>query len=218
METKSPYWVFPAVEQLVTLFYYLVLAALALFAIMSSLKLLNAQTSSFSLGQQEPNYVSVPVAWALPDDKTIATAGEPQLFLTPQKQTGQLQVPIRSVPGLLMSLLELVGLVAAAWMFFLLRQIFRSVQTDSPFRAATARRIATMGLLFLGQTAIELLLKLALWQQTRPYFSQIRLTNQASLSVNIQLDGPWLLGLILLALAQVYRRGIDIQLENELTV
>ncbi len=218
METKSPYWVFPTVAQLVTLFYYLVLAALVLFAIMSSLKLLNAQTASFSLGQQQPNYVSVPVAWAPPDDKTIATTGEPQLFLTPQKHTGQLQVPIRSVPGLLMSLLELVGLVTAAWMFFLLRQIFRSVQTDSPFQAAIARRITTMGLLFLGQTAVELLLKLALWQQTRPYFSQIRLANQASLSVNIQLDGPWLLGLILLALAQVYRRGIEIQLENELTV
>ena len=218
MENKSPYWVFPTVKRLVTLFFYLVLGALVLFAAMSSLKLLNAQTFPFSLGQQQPNYVSVPVAWAPPSDKTIATVGEPRLFLTPQKQTGQLQVPMRSVPGLLMSLLGLVGLVTAAWIFFLLRHIFRSVKTNSPFQAAIARRIATMGLLFLGQTAVELLLKLALWQQTRPYFRQIRLANQALLSVDIQLDGPWLLGLILLALAQVYRRGIEIQLENELTV
>ena len=218
METKSTYWVFPTVKRLVTLFYYLVLVALVLFAAMSSLKLLNAQTFPFLVGQAQPNYVSVPVAWAPPSDKTMVTAGEPHLLLTPQKQTGQLQVPIRSVPGLLMSALGLVSLVTAAWMFFLLRQIFRSVQSDSPFQAAIARRITTMGLLFLGQTVVEVLLKLALWQQTRPYFKQIRLANQATLSVDIQLDGPWLLGLILLALAQVYRRGIEIQLENELTV
>ncbi|GAB3702254.1 hypothetical protein GCM10027592_31460 [Spirosoma flavus] len=218
METNSPYWVFPTVKRLVTLFYYLVLAVLVLFTAINCLKFLNAQTGPFLLGQEQPNYVSVPVAWAPASDKTIATTGQPQLRLTPQKQAGQLQVPIRSVPGLLMSLMGLVGLVTAAWMFFLLRQIFRSVQIQSPFQAAIARRITIMGFLFLGQTAVELLLKLALWYQTRPYFGQIRLTNQASLSVDIQLDGPWLLGLILLALAQVYRRGIELQLENELTV
>ncbi|WP_461080541.1 DUF2975 domain-containing protein [Spirosoma flavus] len=218
METRSSYWVFPTVERLVTLFYYLVLAALIVFAAMSCLKLLQAQTGPFPLNQEQPNYVSVPVAWAPASDKTIATTGQPQLLLTPQKQTGQLQVPIRSIPGLLMSLLGLVGLVTAAWMFFLLRQIFRSVQIQSPFQAAIAQRITIMGFLFLGQTIIEALLKLALWQQTKPYFKQIRLASQASLSVDIQLDGPWLLGLILLALAQVYRRGIELQLENELTV
>ncbi|WP_161597177.1 DUF2975 domain-containing protein [Dyadobacter flavalbus] len=218
METKSPYWVFPAVKRLVTLFYYLVLAALVIFAAMSSLKLLNAQTGPFPLGEGQPNYVSVPVAWAPQSDKTIVTAGEPRLFLTPQKQTGQLQVPIRSGPGLLMSILGLVGLAGALWMFFLLRRIFSSVQADSPFQPAIARRIAAMGFLFLGQTVVELLIKLALWQQTRPYFKQITIASQTSLSVDIQLDSPWLLGLIMLALAQVYRRGIEMQLENELTV
>lgn len=217
METNS-HLVFPTVKGLVTIFYYLMLAVLILFAAKSGLKLLQAQAGPFPLDQEHPNYVSVPVAWAPASDKTIMTTGKPQLFLTPQKQTGQLQVPIRSIPGLLMSLLGIVGLVTATWMFLLLRQIFRSVQIQSPFQAAIARRITTMGFLFLGQTAIEALLKLALWQQTRPYFNHIRLANQASLSVDIQLDGPWLLGLILLALAQVYQRGIELQLENELTV
>ncbi|MFD2937579.1 hypothetical protein, partial [Spirosoma flavum] len=117
MENKSPHWVFPTVKRLVALFYYLMLAVLVLFAAKSCLKLLNAQTAPVPLGQEQPNYVSVPVAWAPASDKTITTVGEPRLFLTPQKQTGQLQVPIRSLPGLLMSLLGLVGLVTAAWMF-----------------------------------------------------------------------------------------------------
>jgi hypothetical protein len=75
-----------------------------------------------------------------------------------------------------------------------------------------------MGLLFLGQTLIELLLKLALWHESKPYFKQVQLDTSTHLSVDVNLEGPWLLGLILLALAQVYRRGIELQLDNELTV
>lgn len=218
METNAPYWIFPTLKRLVVLFYYLMVAVLVLFVAKSCLKLLNTQTTPGPYSQEQPSYVSVPVAWATASDKTMTTTGKSALFLTPQKQTGQLQVPSRSIPGLLMSLLGLVGLVTATWMFFLLRRIFRSVQLQSPFRTLVARGITMMGFLFLGQTVVELLLKMALWYQIRPYFGQIRLASQTSLSLDIQLDGPWLLGLILLALAQVYQRGIELQRENELTV
>ncbi|GAB3895521.1 hypothetical protein GCM10028803_12150 [Larkinella knui] len=225
MKNQSPAWVFPTVKWLVTVFYYFVLVVLVVFTLMCSLKFLGAQTGNFSIkkgdffmGQEPPNYVSVPVAWGPASTKMRPSSGEPQVFLKPQKETGQLQVPVRSTPGILIITLGLVGLGTAVWTFSLLRKIFRTVQTQSPFHPDNARRINTMGLLFLGQTGIELLLKMALWSQTRPYFQQIRLDYQNHLSVDINLDSPWLLGLILLALAQVYRRGIDLQTENELTV
>ena len=225
MEKQSPVWVFPTVKWLVTVFYYFVLVVLVVFTLMCSLKLLGAQTGNFtvknrnfSLGEEPPNYVSVPVAWGPASATMLPSSGEPRVFLKPQKETGQLQVPIRSTPGILIIALGLVGLGTAVWTFFLLRQIFRTVQTQSPFHPDNARRINTMGLLFLGQTLTELALKMALWNQTRPFFQQIRLDYKNFLSVDINLDGPWLLGLILLALAQVYRRGIELQAENELTV
>ncbi|RRB04148.1 DUF2975 domain-containing protein [Larkinella rosea] len=225
MEKQSPVWVFPTVKWLVTVFYYFIVVVLVVFTLMATLKLLDASTGNFSIknrnlsmGEEPPAYVSVPVAWGPANAKMLPSSGEPRIFLKPEKQTGQLQVPIRSTPGILMVLLGTVGLVTAVWTFSLLRKIFRTVQIHSPFHPDNARRITTMGLLFLGQTLIELLLKTVLWSATRPYFQQIRLDYKDYLSVDITLDGPWLLGLILLALAQVYRRGIELQVENELTV
>jgi Protein of unknown function (DUF2975) len=218
MEKQSPGWVFPTVKVLVTLIYYFMLIFLVVYTLMSSVKLFNVQTQRLSSGTEPTGYVSIPVAWGLENTRTILSTDGPPIFLKPQKQTGQLQVPIRSMPGLVMVVLGLVSLVTGAWTFLLLRQIFRTVQTESPFHPDNARRINTMGLLFLGQTLTEILLKMVLWSQTRPYFRQIRLANNSYLSVDVDLDGPWLLGLILLALAQVYRRGIELQTENELTV
>lgn len=218
MEKQSATWVFPTVNVLANLLYYLVLIGLIVFAVMNSLKLLDLQTRRFQPGEEPANYVSVPVAWGPASDKTLPSTGEARVFLKPQKQTGQLQVPIRSTPGLLIVALGFVGLITTVWTFSLLRQIFRNVQTESPFHIDTARRIQQMGLLFVGQTLLEIVLKMALWSQTRPYFGQIRLDYNNFLSIDLNLTGPWLLGLILLALAQVYRRGIELQTESELTI
>ncbi len=218
MEKHAAIWVFPTVKVLANLMYYLVLIGLVVFAVMNSLKLLDLQTKRFQPGEEPANYVSVPVAWGPASAKTVASTGKERVFLKPQKQTGQLQVPIRSTPGLLIVALGLVGLATTVWTFSLLRQIFRNVQTESPFHIDTARRIQQMGLLFVGQTLLEIVLKMALWSQTRPYFGQIRQDYNNFLSIDLNLTGPWLLGLILLALAQVYRRGIELQTESELTI
>jgi hypothetical protein len=218
MDKQSPAWVFPTVKVLVTGLFYLLSLALVVFTLMGSLKLLNLQTRPFSLGEEPANYVSVPIAWGPTDTKTLPSSGEPRVFLKPEKQTGQLQVPIRSTPGILITVLSLVGIATSAWTFLLLRRIFRTVQTKSPFHPDNARRITTMGILFVGQTLVELFLKALLWNQSVPYLHQIRSDYDNYLILDINLEGPWLLGLILLALAQVYRRGIELQTESELTV
>lgn len=218
MEKQSPTWVFPTVKVLVTGLFYFLSLILIVFTLMGSLKLLNLQTKTFSLGEEPANYVSVPVAWVPANAKTLPSSGEPRTYLKPEKQTGQLQVPARSTPGILILALGLVGITTGVWTFLLLRRIFRTVQTQSPFHPDNARRITLMGILFLSQTLIELLLKAVLWNQSVPYLHQIRSDYNNYLSLDIHLAGPWLLGLILLALAQVYRRGIELQTESELTV
>lgn len=223
MEKNSASWVFPVVKGLVSFFYYFMVVALLAFILTCLLKAQGAQLKNISFqtkyvtfGGEPSGYVSVPVAWGPADTKTITDSGQPPVYL--KQQRGQLQVPAFSGPGILVMLFVLVGLITTAWTFGLLRRIFITVQTQSPFHADNARRITTMGLLFLGQTFVEVALKLALVLQTKPVFQQIRSDYQNHFSVDINLDGPWLLGLILLALAQIYQRGIEFQLENELTV
>ncbi|QIP13768.1 DUF2975 domain-containing protein [Spirosoma aureum] len=223
MEKNSASWVFPVVKGLVSFFYYFLVVALLIFILACLLKVQGTQLKNFTfqtkyvtLGKEPAGYVSVPVAWGSDDTKTVTESGQPPIFL--QQKRGQLQVPLLSKPGILVMLLGFVGLITTVWTFGLLRQIFITVQTQSPFQAANARRITTMGFLFLGQTLVEVALKLALVFQTRPFIKQLPSNYQDHISVDMNLDGPWLLGLILLALAQIYRRGIAFQLESELTV
>lgn len=224
MKKDSAFWIFPTVKGLVSISYYFIVAALVFFTLISTLKLLGmqlenvtVQTDYISLGGEASGYVSIPVAWESPDTKMLKSSGQPAIYLKTQQHRGQLQVPILSRAGIVVMLLCLVGLIAAGWTFLLLRRIFTRLRAQSPFRADNARRIETMGVLFLCQTLIEIVLKLALVLESRPFFQQIKL-NQDDLRVDIDLNGPWLLGLILLALAQIYRQGIKFQLENELTV
>ncbi|WP_159471633.1 DUF2975 domain-containing protein [Dyadobacter sp. 3J3] len=221
MKNKSIIWVFPFVKRLVSLLYYFVLTALLLFTLLCGLKLLGIQihnisfqSENVSFGDEPSGYISLPVTFGPISDKTFISSTQPFIYLKPHNLTSQLQVPIRSTSGILMISLGLVSLISVAWTLFLLRRIFMTLQPQSPFHERNTRRITIMGLLFLGQTFIEILLKLILLNQTKPFFKGINL----DYPMDIRLDGPWLLGLILLALAQVYQRGIDLQLENDLTI
>lgn len=224
MEKDSASWIFPTVKGLVSISYYFIVAALVCFTLISTFKLLGIQlknitvkTNYVSLGGEAPGYVSVPVAWESADTEILRPSGQPAIYLNTQQHRGRLQVPILSGPGILVMLLCLTGLVAAGWTFFLLRRIFTALQTYSPFRSDNTGRIETIGILFLCQTIIEVFIKLALVLKSKPFFQQIGL-NHHDLRVDIDLNGPWLLGLILLAVAQIYRQGIKFQLENELTI
>lgn len=224
MKKQSPPWIFPTVKVLVSSLYYLLLVVLIVFTGMVILKFFGLPSGTISpeglstTPSERPGYVSVDVVWQPFDVRLRSSSGEPPVFVTPQKQTGQLQVPIGSVLGLLMVGIRLVGLVTATWTFLLLRTIFRTVRLESPFDPSIARRINLMGLLFLGQTALESALKLLLWSQSDRYLRQLRADFGYQPTIDVALNGPLLLGLILLALAQVYRRGIELQAENELTV
>jgi hypothetical protein len=201
------------------------LVVLLFFVSISLLKMVGAQVQGFffqtnhvTLGQEPAGYVSVPVAWEPGHTQPVSSTGQAPIYLKPQQQRGQLEVPVFSGPGLLMLLIGLAGLITTVWTLGLLLRIFTTTQRSSPFQVSNARRITLMGILFLGQTFIEVVLKLILWFQTRPYFKQLQPAYGNSLSVDLTLDGPWLLGLIVLALAQIYRKGIEFQQENELTV
>ena len=225
MEKNSAPWIFPVVKRLVSISYYFFVVVLLFFVCISTFKMVGAQMEGFSfqtnkvtLGKEPAGYVSVPVAWEKAQTQPISSAGQSPILLKTEQQRGQLQVPVFSTPGILMLLIGLVGLITTVWTLGLLVKIFTSIKSSSPFQAVNARRITMMGLLFLGQTLLEVLLKLVLWWQAKPYFQQLQSNYGNSLSVDLTLDGPWLLGLIVLALAQIYRKGIDFQLESELTV
>lgn len=98
------------------------------------------------------------------------------------------------------------------------------MQTQSPARIISVVRFTVhlsfyLSLLFLiGLSAWTTLHELVLYQLTKSYLTALDPALYSPFEWSISLSGPWLWGLILLALAQVYLRGYALEEEVELTV
>lgn len=75
-----------------------------------------------------------------------------------------------------------------------------------------------MGLLLIAYSLFGSIAEYLLNWQAKYYIEEISPKLTLPDSYSLSFDGPWLFGLVLLALAQVYRRGVTLQQENELTV
>ncbi len=218
MKNQSLSWVFSMAKFAVHLFYYttILIAVILTFNIVAGL--LNWQPPALTFGENPSNVVSIPVEWGQKGSTTLTHTDQPLISLDPGKRKGILRVPIHSQLGLCAAFFRVTGLAGFVWFFGLLRQIFRHTRPNSPFHPENARRISQMGLLiiaFLLFTEIHDTLSQML---AKPYIEAISPDFYANMSYSIELNGSWVFGLVILALAQVYRRGVEIQQENELTV
>ena len=198
--------------------YYFTILASVIFIVVNVLRLLNLQPSILTFGEQSPNYVSIPVDWVKKGDATLWLPTDSSVSLNPDKRKGELQVHIRSTIGLLHTFFQLMALTGSVWFFGLLRQIFRHTHTDLPFHSRNARRISQMGLLIIAFSLLSGLYNFLMWMQSKPLIEAMSPEFYAGMTYSLSISGPWIYGLVLLTLAQVYSRGVALQQESELTV
>jgi hypothetical protein len=160
--------------------------------------------------------LTVPVV-SLESAATVQTRwGDAQLEV--EDLRGALRLPVGILPWwLFMVLWGYVAVAMALVLGFLhqMRGIFQRARGGAPFDAANARRLHRMGLLALAFAALsggaESLTALAV----RGGVQSARLQVPLGLSV----DGSVVfLGLVLLALAGIFRRGAELEAEQSLTV
>lgn len=218
MEKQSPTWIFPTARFVVNMVYYLMVLAAVIFTLISILRLLNMQPLTLTFEEQSPNYVSIPVDWAKKGDATLWHQNDSSVSLNPDKRKGDLQVHIRSTIGLLHTFFQLMVLTGSVWFFGLLRRIFRHTHTDLPFHSRNARRISQMGLLIIAFSLLSGLYSFLIWMQAKPLIEAMSPEFYSGVTYGFSINDLWIYGLVLLALAQVYSRGVALQQESELTV
>lgn len=219
MGKQSRTWVFPTVKILVNLAFFSGLALWLLFLGQNASNLLGWSTRS-TVNSSPPGYVSVPVTWwSLPDQKNLAAETKAgRIILEPDVRKGTLRVPARSELGVLTLALTLLGGVFFVGLFYLLKRVFDALQPEAPFQPIIAQFIGAMGWLLLIQEGLGFVVRALLQNQAQGYLKAINPAYSTKLTLALSYESTWLLGLILLALAQVYRRGIELQAENELTI
>lgn len=227
MEKQKTPWVFPTVKILVSIAYYFVSFVCILVLGFGIFKVATSQFVNDS-SDQSLTSAGVPVEWKTTERKVETK--EPALTrvsLVQEKEKGILRIPIWSAAGGVYLGSQALGLVSAIALLYLLRKIFTTLNIASPFSPSNVRRISVMGLILIAQDLLEFITSFVIRPLIKPHVAQLTAMSLArnfkgldfnTFDIQLNIEGAWFLGLILLALAQVYRRGIELQAENELTI
>lgn len=224
MEKQQTPWVFPTVKILVSIAYYfvsficLLVLGFGIFKVAASRFVNESPDHSFTS-------VGLPVEWKTAERKVATKAPVlTRVSLVQEKEKGILHVPIWSAAGWVYLGSQALGLVSAIALLYLLRKIFMTLNITSPFSPSNVRRISAMGIILIGQDLLAFGAESILRPLVKSYVTQLSSTRLLqdlpfqAFEIHLTIEGAWFLGLILLALAQVYQRGIEMQAENELTV
>lgn len=160
--------------------------------------------------------LTVPVISVDPDVTVLTRWGDARLEV--EDLHGSLRLPVGALPwGLFAVLWVYVAAAAALGLLFLhhLRRLFQRVREGAPFHAANAVRLRWLGLLALALAVLSGVSESVTAQAVRGGV----LSERVEVPLGLSVDGSAVLfGLVLLALAEIFRRGAELEEEQSLTV
>jgi DUF2975 family protein len=187
-----------------------IVGTLALVAL-PAIKAFGGSSSNFYYG------LELPVAVQHLESRVQTTWGAAPLTLGEAR--GKLHLPIPMLPWPLVAVLWIYTAVAFALMLLLLqnlRRIFQRVRDGTPFDRQNAFRLRTMSVLLIAIAIVDAVAKAATTIAVRR-----GLAPGSSLAGPTGLHIDWTLvsvALVLMALAEVFRRGSDLEDEQSLVI
>jgi hypothetical protein len=162
------------------------------------------------------------VGWPAPvtlrDAETTVQTGWGAARLVVEDARGELQLPIETIPWGIVALLWLalaVGLGLMLLTLYHLRRIFQRVREGAPFDAQNALRMRTLGLLVLAFAVYDGVVDLVAASVVRRGLAAGEIAVPAGIHVDVL---SVFMALVLVALAEVFRRGAELEDEQALVV
>ncbi|REJ74479.1 MAG: DUF2975 domain-containing protein [Acidobacteria bacterium] len=209
MRTFRSAGVIDLLARLASFVYYVLLGlALAVLLGLPLLKLLAGDDPAWSIG------LDVPV-FGLQSDATVLTRWSDAPLLV-EDLRGSLRLPLAAMPWWLFGLLYVYISGSTSLMLLFahhLRRFFQRVQVARPLEATNARRLRWMGLLLLALTLLRGVAETIAALTLRGDL----ISDQLQVPLVFSLNGSLLFfGLVLIALAEVFRRGAELEQERSL--
>ena len=123
-----------------------------------------------------------------------------------------LHVPYHSALGYFHAFTALAYAASGFLIIWLLRRIFRSITLEAPFTLTAARLIRNIAVVLIATDLLKGIEYIIFNVLAKEYFKD------ADIELLTSTGGGIWLGLIILALSIVYRRGVEIYSENQLTI
>lgn len=160
--------------------------------------------------------MAVPVVVTDTDATVVDAWGNARLEI--EDARGSLRLPIASIPWWLFALLWTHAAAAAGLLLLclhLLRRIFRSVRDGAPFGVGNALRLRWLGVLLLALALLNGLAGFAASLAVRHGLAG----GGIRVPVALPIDGRLvLMALVVMALAEVFRRGAELEDEQALVI
>lgn len=131
---------------------------------------------------------------------------------------GSLRLPVGMLPLWLFAVLWSYAVAAVGLLLIFmhhLRRIFQRVRDGAPFDTTNALRLRWLGLIGIGLAVLTGVSELVTALVVRDGLISDRVSVPVGLSVDLSL---MFFGLVLLALAEIFRRGAELEEEHSLTV
>lgn len=196
---------------LITVAYYGILSVVALVLIATpALKL-------FAAGDREWEW-GLPVPVFVQDTEVTVQSPWGAGRLEVEDARGSLRLPIAMLPWWLFALLWAHAAAAGGLIVLFLhnlRRIFQRVRDGMPFDAANAMRLRRLGRVLLALALLNGAARLVLTLAVRGNLSAGNVIVPASLDIDMSLV---IVALVLIALAEIFRRGADLEAEQSLVV
>ncbi len=135
----------------------------------------------------------------------------PNAALEKKQDMYSLRATSRSPLGIYSYIITLLGSIAVVTGMGWLRKIFADTTAEEPFRDINAVRIRNIGLLLIAADGVRLIGYFIFNSMTRSHFTP-------PFQQLVDVGNSFWMGLLLLALAVVYKRGVEIYKENQLTI
>ena len=126
-----------------------------------------------------------------------------------------LRVNNESPYAIILNVASLIYFTIWLGVFWNLRAVVNSITLQNPFLMTNAKRLTWVGLLLLASQLTEYLIHVLTNYIVVNNFPRKFSSN---FNFNLGLDGEWFWALIVLAIAQIYRQGVELYEEQKLTI
>lgn len=165
-------------------------------------------------------YISVNANWDVAKDFSFKNDNKisPEYYLEKSKEIGKLHIKSNNSVAIMIIIQNLLTFALYILIAYFLKEIFNSANQEKIFTIKNAYRIRNIGLALIIGGFLNLLHGYFLTDYVREIIMDFgKMKFQTSFFV-FGLQNSFFLGFLLLALSQVFKKGVELQEENELTV
>ena len=214
------YSIFNITRVIANIHFFLSIIGAIIIVLFANLKKEEIPQSDGKLLNLQEKYISIKTDWDVKKDYSFKTNNmvSPTYYLEKSKESGLLHIKATDKTGIFIIIQSILACAIYILIAYFLKEILNSISPNKAFSIQNAYRIRNIGLLIISGGALDFLHGYFLSAYVYEIIHGFGKMKFQTTNLTFNYQNSFFVGLLILALYQVYKTGVEIQAENELTV